>query len=297
MQFESMEWKLFLFLLVLLPLKGLGQVYTGAVSAAAGGTGRASVDSGVGNFLNPAMLVHQRGQQVYTAFQRRNFALAYSDNTRETPVPSGLSYWQKQLELEDSGIIYSLKDFRLTFAEMFAHIWAVGFTVHYYQVQGQDRTWGSLKGDLGFMVSPHPNFGLAAVVYDLGSKPSDAPESLWIRPKVGLGFNHVFRDYFRSRLDIVSGPEDEFGRFTVMAGVESYMNKWVITRFGYQENQYSEQYVWSLGFGFDLPRFRLNYALRSISDSERGLRTISVAQNNEDKKGEVQHLIDLAIPF
>lgn len=257
------------------------QIYTGAVSAASGGTGRASVEAGSASFLNPAMMVHQKGQQIYTAKSQEEFAIGLTENSEDSPLPTSISYWQKNLDAGALEGTYKLQDLRLSFAEFVKAFWAVGITAHVYQAQSEDKTWNQGNLDFGVMVTPVPEVGLAVVFYDLGQGNPEIPEKLRLSPKIGLGFNHLYRDYFRSRVDLVSGPDQNFRRATVMVGFESYLNRWVLARFGMSSNTYLNQDLSSLGFGLDFPNFRLNYAYQFVMN------------NSKDQR----HAIDIVIPL
>lgn len=259
------------------------QMYGGAISASAGGTGRAAVESGTAGFINPAMLVHQRGRQFYTALTQDNLALSFTENTDDSPIPSSLGYWQKTTEIVkgSTSTPYKLQDLRLSLAEFVKGGLSVGITGHYYQVQGPLKVPGQGNLDIGFGFTPAPNIGLALVVYDLGSVNSEIPEEFRIASSVGVGFQHIFRDTFRTRVDIVSGPDQNFGKSTAMLGFESYLNQWVIFRGGTQSNHYLGQDLLSLGIGFDLPLFRANYAYQFV------------ATDSKDQR----HSVDLSIPF
>ena len=263
----------------------MAQIYTGAVSASAGGTGRATVDAGTASFLNPAALVHQKGRQIYTAFGKDDMAVSLNENSPDSALPTSFAYWQKNSTLlaatPNSLDKYKQQDIRLSIAEFVKTIWAVGLTGHYYQVQNQEKTLGQWNVDLGLTVTPVPNIGFALIFYDMGGVNNQIPEELRLLPKVGLGFHHIYREYFRSRMDLVSGPNEDFRKSTLMLGFETYLNQWVITRFGYQNNTYLKQDLLSLGFGFDLPKFRTNYAYQFV------------ASDSKDQR----HSVDLAIPF
>lgn len=259
------------------------QVYSGAISASAGGTGRAAVDAGTAGFLNPAMLAHQRGRQVYTAWTQDVLAVSLSENMEESTIPSSFAYWQKKSELISNGVASSFaqQDLRLALAELIKNGWSVGLTAHYFQVKSTTKSWNQANLDLGIAVTPVANMGLALVLYDLGPTNKEIPEELQLTPKVGLGFHHIFKEYFRTRIDIVSGPGQNFAKSTVMLGFENYLNQWVIFRVGTQNNKFLNEDLLSLGIGFDLPKFRLNYAYQFV------------ATNSKDQR----HSVDLAVPF
>jgi hypothetical protein len=276
--------KLMLIFLVvgLLVNRSEAQLYSGAVSAAAGGTGRASVEPGVAGFLNPAMMVHQKGDQLYTSKADDVFVLALTQNSEGAAIPTSIGFWEKDIR---EGLVgdraHKVRDFRVSFAEFVRPSWALGATGHYFQVQNSEETWSQTNVDLGILVTPVPEVGLALVLYNLGAGNPEIPEALRIHRTIGLGFNHLYRDYFRSRVDFISGPEQDFHRATIMIGFESYLNRWVLARFGLSSNTYLNQDVSSLGLGLDLPHFRLNYAFQFV------------AYNSSEQS----HSIDLVIPF
>lgn len=253
------------------------EIYTGAVSASAGGTGRASVDAGVSSFLNPAMIVHQKGRQVYTGWTKDEMLVSLTENSEDAALPSSLGFWQKQNENS-----IKQQDFRVSFAEFVRGIWALGITGHYYQVVGSEKTYSQGLIDIGLAVTPVPDVGLALVFYNLGgSKLDELSPELRINKKVGVAFNHIYQNFLRTRIDLVSGEDQEWRKSTLMLGLETYINKWVVSRLGYQNNSYLKEDLMSLGLGFDLPKFRLNYAY------------IYNSTNSKDQR----HAVDITIPF
>lgn len=251
----------------------------GAVSSAAGGTGRASVDAGTPSLLNPAMLVHLKGRQIYTAYEKDTLVVGLSENSKEVAIPTSISYWQKKPQVATTQDEVLTQDFRLTVAEFIQRLWAVGVTAHYFQVRTPEKTLGQGNIDLGFSVTPVPDIGMALVFYNLGQENKDIADEHRLYQQVGIGFNHIYRDYFRSRLDILSGRNQNFSESTLMLGIESYMNQWTIIRLGYLQNTFLRRSGWTAGFGFDLPKFRINYAYQSLTQEEN------------------RHSVDMAIPF
>ena len=90
-----------------------------------------------------------------------------------------------------------------------------------------------------------------------------------------------FPQIARFRFDIESAPENKTNRLVYMSGIETYMNDWMIFRFGYQNNNVVSKNYITAGAGFAGPQFGLHYAYVS-----------NVADKKEDK-----HSIDLGIPF
>lgn len=278
------------------------QIFAGAVSHSTGGTGRASVDPGTATFLNPASMVHQTGEQIYTASAGGEIVVGLAENTNDSAIPMAITYWQKTQELSGDNSIYRLQDIRLSFAEFVKSVWAVGITGHYYQVRADladqtSETWNQAKFDLGLMVTPISEIGLALVFYDLGPSNSQIPEALRLTPKIGFGFNHLYRSFFRSRVDLLSGPEHNFGKSTVMIGCESYLNRWILGRFGMSSNTFLKEDITSLGMGLDFPLFRLNYGVQFVATGSGEQARDQAGEQTREQTREQRHAVDLVVPF
>ncbi|MNL24908.1 hypothetical protein D3C87_1463600 [compost metagenome] len=86
--------------------------------------------------------------------------------------------------------------------------------------------------------------------------------------------NYIYERLARFRLDVTSESQ-------VMAGMENYLNQWFILRFGYQNDSKESRQLVGTGFGFDGPRFGLNYAYLA----------------NTKESSDYRHSVDLQIPF
>ncbi len=249
------------------------EIFSGAVSAATGGTGRAAVVPGDSNFLNPATLPYLKGYYFYSKFGQKDMALGLSDNTKETMIPTALSYFR----------VDNLQDFKLSIADYIVRKWTVGASLHYYQANQPVGSLNNTNFDLSFAYAPKPHFGFGLIFYNMAGDTKDFPDSQKLYSQVGLGANYTYKEFFRLRADLLSTEKmnNNFHKPTVMLGFESYFNRWILARFGYRdENTFDKEYA-TAGLGFDLPRFKLNYGY----------------EGDTKQTANSRHSIDLAVPF
>lgn len=248
------------------------QVYNSSKSAATGGTGRAAVEAGDAGFINPATLVHLRGRYLFSSFAKDEFAVSLSDNTKDSTFPASLGYVKKTAEVGTDEIIRT--DITFSLAEFIADKWSFGITGHYNELQIAEASWRQPNADLGFLYTPYSHIGWALVVYNAFGESKDMPEAYRTPLYVGGGFNYIYQSRVRFRLDATS--ESLF-----MAGLETYVNDFVITRLGYQNKTDDQRELITAGAGFKGPRFALNYAY----------------QGNPQISSDYRHSVDLEIPF
>ena len=123
--------------------------------------------------------------------------------------------------------------------------------------------------------------GFGLIFYNVTGETKEFPEGYKVFPQTGFGMNYIYRQYFRMRFDILSAEKNNFQVPIVMLGAESYMSRWALVRFGYREDNFLDKEFATLGFGFDLPRFKLNYAYEGDTMDSSNSR----------------HSVDLAVPF
>ena len=248
------------------------QVYNSSISAAAGGTGRAAVEAGDAAFLNPAALVHLKGHYLFSSFAKDEFAITLSDNSPDSFLPTAVGYVKKKKEL--SGGDFEFSDISMSLAEFAADKWAMGLTAHYLEFKYPTNSYRQINGDLGLIYTPRPHIGWALVVYNIMGENTEIPKDMRPKTTVAAGFNYIYKSMVRFRLDATT--QSEF-----MAGVETYVNNFIVTRFGYANDTDDKRELITAGAGFKGPRFALNYAY----------------QGNTQISGDYRHSIDLEIPF
>lgn len=248
------------------------QVYNSSISAAAGGTGRAAVEPGDATFVNPATLVHLRGHHLFSSFAKDEMAISLSDNSEESFLPTSLGFVQKKNAVLQGEL--ETQDITLSLAEFVVDKWAFGLTGHYVEQKLPTSSYRQPNADLGFIYTPQAHIGWAMVAYNIFGEKNDIPEEFRIKSSVGAGFNYIYHATVRFRIDATSES-------VYMAGLETYLNQFLITRIGYQNNTKDRRELITAGAGFKGPRFALNYAY----------------QGNSQISGDYRHSVDLEIPF
>ncbi|MDG0815056.1 PorV/PorQ family protein [Bdellovibrio svalbardensis] len=261
-----------LFLVYLSVNTASAQVYKSSASTATGGTGRAAIEPGDVLLLNPATLPHLKGRFLVGSFAKDDLVASLSDNTEESALPAGFSFVQKKSDTSFGEL--KQQDLAVTLAEFIVNKWSVGLTIHYLEQKIPNASYTQTNADLGFMYTPKANIGLGLVVYNAFGEKDTVPKEFREKTSVVGGVNYIYRDSMRFRFDASS--ESFFG-----VGLETYLNKFLITRFGYSDDTDDKRQLLSAGFGFNGPRFQINYAY----------------QGNTQKSGDYRHSVDLVIPF
>lgn len=242
-----------------------------STASALGGAGRAAVSAGDVSSMNPASLVFLLGYNFYSRYQPGESAFGISDNTMESAIPAALYVNQKQ----------DFKNFKLSFAEPFSKRTSLGMNLSYYQVRKEEQSWNLASFDLGLTYLLRTNMALGLVVYDLNKSPENWPQEFRVDPKIGVGYHYVYRGFLRTRIDYLSGNNYKLSEGSWMLGIEDYLNRWTVFRIGYQENPLNISDLITFGAGFDLPKFKINYAYLTESKDN----------------SQVRHSVDLTVPF
>ncbi|MBN8535516.1 MAG: hypothetical protein J0M15_00560 [Deltaproteobacteria bacterium] len=242
-----------------------------ASSSALGGAGRAAVGPGDVSTLNPASLVYLFGFNFYTRYAPGETAISISDNTMETVIPAAVYVYQK----------LDFKNFKLSFAEPFSKRISLGMSLGYSQARVGEAMFNLANLDLGMTYLVSQNKAIGVVLYDLNKSPDNWPLENRVEPKIGVGYHYVYKGFLRARVDYLSEGRFKLNEGSLMFGVENYLNRWTLLRLGYQKNSLNINDLMTIGMGFDLPKFKINYAY--LSDSK--------------DYTQVRHSVDLMVPF
>lgn len=262
--------------------------YLGAASSATAGAGRAATDTTDASFLNPASLAFVKGYifsagyssaSDHASSRGQEFALAVSDNLRETVVPTSLSFVQSKEDPLSSA--QTTRDFKLNVGNFYQRNLALGIGIRFKDDETPyDRTTqGNLN--LGALYTFGENWGFGALFENvLGSKNTVSP-GLRLIPQTSFGISYIYQRFLRTRLDLISATNNSFDRPSIAAGLESYMNRWVIMRMGVQRQNETNSYIYSAGLGFSGPKIGVHYAYMSNPESDSFSR----------------HTVDLSLPI
>lgn len=268
----SLIKKLPVFLFVyLITIEGHAQVFNTSISGATGGTGRAAVQAGDALYLNAASLVHLRGRHFYSSVNDDEWMVSLSDNGNVV-IPAALGYFQQKVTALGQEV--KQQDLSLALADFVYGNLSMGVTGHYMQSKLDTTSYQQTNADIGLMWIATPSIGLAVVGYNVIGENKDIPEELRLKSSVGFGFNYVYQNFLRARLDATT--DSVYG-----VGLESYLNKFSLIRLGYENYAEDDRKLWTVGLGFEGPIFGLSYAYRG----------------NPDHSSDYRHSVDLQIPF
>lgn len=269
----SVFGKLPVFLLIQgIAIMASAQVYNSSISAAAGGTGRGAVEASDAVYLNSAALVHLKGHNITSSFAENQFAISISDNSEESSLPASFAYVQKDVDFPTSR--YTEHNFMLALAEFARDKLSMGITGHYLEQRFEERNYYTPNIDVAILYTPTGSTGLGVIGYNLLGAPDSVPEFLRRKSSMAVGFNYIYRAMMRLGLEASTDSR-------VMTGLETFINRFVITRFGYQNHINDKRELLTAGLGFKGPRFAINYAY----------------QGNTGNSGDYRHSVDLEIPF
>jgi hypothetical protein len=235
------------------------QTYSSAATDSAGGAGRAAVEAGDINYLNPAALVHLKGRFIYSTFSKDDLSIGLSESSKDVLMPASLSYFSRRME--DVGYdSISTQQFRLSIADFVFDRFSMGLTGIMDTSKMRDRTYNQTNGNLGFFYTPSDHLGAAFVFYNVFGVNENSPEVVRLQPQMGLGLHGIYKNFLRLRGDVLSGTNNDFGRPKYMGGFETVLNEWLIARIGYQNDIKGSQELLTAGIGFNGPVFAFNYA-------------------------------------
>jgi hypothetical protein len=259
--------KQLLFCLLFLVLQTRVQAYVGAVSSSTVETGRASVEVTDSPFMNPAALPFMKGYfftsgiasaQDATNAKSQNLALSITDNLQETVVPTSLAYYSAKTNFASDDQVS--QNFRLSLGNYVLPKLALGFGAVYKDDRQPDQRFSQINGTFGALYAPNPDLGFAFVAENILGERAIVPQELRLEPTVALAMTHIYKGFLRTRIDVVSGDNDDLNHPIWEAGLETYMNRWVIFRIGIQNRTLEDVTAYSAGIGFQGPKFGIHYA-------------------------------------
>lgn len=251
----------------------------GSVSAATGGTGRGTVEPVDGVLLNPASVAQIKSKFFSFNYSKDQMAVTISDNGKEALFPAAIAfdtYEKDNFKTQDMAVVlaYSARP-NLSFGTTIS-------LVEYVQ-SGlvSEQKYRQTVGDLGVAYMINKDISVGAVAKKAFSSSSDVDPLLQKQKSIGLGGNYTYQNFVRFRFDVESAPDNKTDRLIYMAGIETFVNDWVVARFGYQNNNVEAKNFLTAGAGFSGPQFGIHYAYLT-----------NVADRTEDR-----HSVDLGIPF
>ena len=252
----------------------------GAVTTATGGSGRGAVEPVDGVLINPAIITDFPDKNFSVNYSLDQWAVSISDNGKEAFFPAAFVFVNSKTDTIDTQQLgLTLATFRMKKFVIGTNLSMLDYTDHSFPLL--EKRYKQAAADIGSTYAVSNNLGIGLVLKKIASNKIDLIEAEQAQQTAALGISYIFQGFARFRFDVESAPENKTDRLVYMAGIENFINDWVVFRFGYQNNNVVAKNYLSAGLGFSGPQFGVHYAYIS-----------NVADKTEDK-----HLIDLGIPF
>jgi hypothetical protein len=253
----------------------------GAVSTATGGGGIGAVEPVDGILKNPAFLRDLPNRGFSFNYAPDVWAISISDNSEESLFPAGLQMtsekYSDQLRSQKLGLNFSPPRFGSFTLGATASLVSYDYQPSIMQTEQLQQS----VLDVGLTFALSRDFGLGIVANRIASSKVKLDENLQLRKYAAFGMSYTYENFIRLRLDVESAADFKTNKLVYIAGMENYMNEWIILRLGYRNDNVVLKDYLSAGLGFSGPQFGLHYAyIADVVDS-----------------GSTKHLIDLAIPF
>ena len=282
------------FLTVLLSfcLNAHADLYTGPISSAMGGTGRAAMDAAEGGFLNPALTPLVKQYEIDAFYEDGTLdpsqhhiaaGLGAADNSPGVLFPAEAHY----VLLRNTGLTNTPANGELwhvaTGQALMQGHFAWGFSVYRLTYTGLAMPttvqWNYSLGTL-FMITP--DIGVAYVLNNLAKPGSDVPQGLRQDLQQALGFFAGVSDVLRIRVDVTRNEVFNPNKGMVyMLGLESLAGSNFIMRLGYRYDDQELQNYMTAGLCYNGPRLKVDYSF------EKNLVGTSGAL----------HGVDIRVPF
>jgi hypothetical protein len=276
--------------IVLIFLSFQTQAYVGSVSAATGESGRAAVEASESPFGNPAGLAFLSGYYFSAGFgasrqtamgTAQDLAVSLTDNMKETVLPTSLSYVQRTTLPSGAAEEVFQRNFKLSFGNFLRDGLGFGLAVNHEDDRLPSEHFSQTNIQTGFLWAPNKNFGAALVFDNILPGSGGVPEAYRLKSTTAIGGSYNYKRFVRLKADLISDSGNSWSRPTLAAGMESYMNRWLVLRWGVGRNNETESNLYTAGLGFIGPKFGIHYAF----------------QNSPQNESLTRHSVDLAVPI
>lgn len=235
------------------------QSFSSAATDGVAGAGRAAVEAGDVNYLNPAGLVHLKGRYFYATGAKDDLSLSLTESSRDVVVPASLSYLQRKTT-DSAGGDVKWQDTRLSLADFVIEKISMGITGTMASTTYKNAKFNQTNGNIGFFYTPTDSFGLGYVFYNIFGGKDSIPQEIRQEEQMAVGLNYIYHSFIRCRFDILSADNNNYGKPAYLTGFETLLNEWLVARLGYKNDILASQELLTEGISFYGPVFSLSYA-------------------------------------
>jgi hypothetical protein len=269
-------------ILFLTPL-ALAQSFTGPAASGTGGAGRAAIEGSESAIINPATLGYMDRYHMTLPFSEgshpsegysQTYGAILTDGTADKMFPGALAYL-KSRDIR-GGVESKRQDIHLALADRATKFFAVGLAGHYRTFEQINSVkYNQTNMDLGALLTPLENVGLAFVAYNILSGDEKVPVSIRDVPTFAVGANFIYEEAFAARVDAVR--PDKFNplhRTDLQAGLQMTFMESFAVRGGCNWKETANQTWLTGGLGYIGPRLSFNYAYNQDLRHSEGVRHI-----------------------
>lgn len=269
--------KYFIFTALFLSLNSFAIENTGAVSGATGGSGVGSLEDVDGVYLNPASIALFPKKSFAASFSKVHTNIHMTDNGRDALFPASLSYTKS----DENGL--QNQSYNLVIAYPLTTTLALGTAISLRELKVDviDEKYRQtlVSPALFYQILGSVSMGIVWKNKELSD--TDLTDTLDKTSSVAVGFAYIYEKFAKIRFDLETAENEKTNKMIYKFGLETFVNDWIVTRFGYQNDNAHSLNFFTAGIGFVGPQFGLHYAYQSE------------ARNTRDPL----HTIDLNIPF
>lgn len=253
---------------------------SGAVSSANGGAGVAVVDLTDGAFLNPAVIPLFPRKELSVSYSSERFSANIVDNGADALFPAAIGYEKYSNDAFKSNVYHLMVAY--AYESVVGNVsFGADFNLNDMKLTGNDESYKQTRATAGFLWQPSKAFSFGLVHKNIALNDTDLPDSIDHVAITTAGLAYVYQSFAQLRFDMESVEKQPSDRYIYKIGLETYINDWIITRFGYRNDNILSMNFSTLGVGFAGPQFQLHYAYQSEAKS-----TV-----------DPLHIIDLSVPF
>lgn len=267
------------------------QLFTGPVASGVGGAGVASVEVAESTFLNPATLAHaptfvgglfyQDGWSEGINHQTQ-LAVNLIDNSEGVIVPGSFAFVQERKNYPGLESV-NAKKWNVSFGNFIVPQLAMGFSIHYLEMETPTKKFDQLNMTSGILWNPHPDWGFGIVYYNLFTPSEKTPLYFRDLKKITLGATFIASEFLHFRLDFSQLLQENLDKkLQIKGGMESFLSRYIVLRLGWRTDQLLERDSLTAGLSFIGPRFTLDYGYQK--------------SQNADERGAL-HSVDMTLPF
>jgi hypothetical protein len=268
---------------LLLTFQASAQSFTGPAVSGTGGAGRAVIEGSESAILNPATLGYMDRYHMALPFSEgshptegysQTYGAILTDGSTDKMFPGALAYLRSR-DIR-GGVESKRQDIHLALADRATKFLSIGVAGHYRTFEIVNSTkFNQTNMDLGALLTPLENVGLAVVAYNVLSGSEGVPVAIRDVPTFAVGANYIYEETFSARVDAVR--PDKFNplhRTDLQAGLQMTFMESFAVRGGCNWKETADQTWLTGGLGYMGPRLSFNYAYQQELRESEGVRHI-----------------------